>query len=157
MTTAVTGAGGGAAAMTTDEGRGRQLSHTDRNQPDAAGRGGPVADTAQGAKRPSRPSSGLVFAPALGAFFAALALLAFQLRAGQDPALGPAEPTAQVQQKPRKVLIRKVIRRVVVHHPPTSAPSSPAAVQTSAPQTTTPAPAPAAPAPAPAPLTTQSS
>jgi hypothetical protein len=46
-------------------------------------------------RRRSKPPAGWVFAPALGAFFAALALLAFQVRAGQDPALGPAEPTAQ--------------------------------------------------------------
>ena len=62
-----------------------------------------------------------MFGAALGVFFAALALLAFQVRAGQDPALGPAQPVAQVQKpKPRRVLIRKVIKRVVIHHPPAS-------------------------------------
>ncbi|HWM10830.1 MAG TPA: hypothetical protein VNO82_15855, partial [Solirubrobacteraceae bacterium] len=67
-------------------------------------------------RRPSKPSSGWVFAPALGAFFAALTLLAFQVRSGNDPALGPAEPqpVAQVQKKPKRVLIRKVIKRIVV-------------------------------------------
>jgi hypothetical protein len=105
-----------------------------------------------------------VFGGALGAFFVTLALLAFQVRAGQDPALGPAQPVAQVQKpKPRRILIRKVIKRVVIHHPPASGGAAPAPA---APQATTSAPAPApaaapatapAPAPAPAPLTTQSS
>jgi hypothetical protein len=119
--------------------------------------------TTDAPRRPAKRAAGWVFGAALGTFFAALALLAFQVRAGQDPALGSPQPTAQAQTKPRRILIRRVIKRVVIHHPPTSsaAPSSPAAVQTSAPQTTTPAPAPAAPAPAPAPgpapLTTQSS
>jgi hypothetical protein len=107
-------------------------------------------------RRPAKPRAGWVFGGALGAFFAALALLAFQVRAGQDPALGPAQPVAQVQKpKPRRILIRKVIERVVVHHPPaSSSTSAPAPVRASAPRTTTSAPAPA---PAPAPLTTQSS
>ena len=119
---------------------------------------GAAVTTMTDARRPpKKPPAALVFAPALGAFFAALALLAFQVRAGQDPALGSTEPVAQTQVKPRRVLIRRVIKRVVVHHPPASSgSSSPApAVQASAPQTTS-APAPV-PAPAPAPLTTQSS
>jgi hypothetical protein len=129
-----------------------------------APRGGAVADGATRrpqAARPRKPAAGWVFGAALGAFFAALALLAFQVRAGEDPALGPA-PAAQ-QAKPRQVLIRRVIKRVVVHHPPDSAAAPPAAVRTSAPAPATAAPAPAAPAPpapapaAPAPLTTQSS
>jgi hypothetical protein len=112
-------------------------------------------------RRPAKPRAGWVFGGAFGAFCAALALLAFQVRAGQDPALGPAQPVAQVQPaKPRRILIRKVIKRVVIHHSPTaSAPAAPAQTS-SAPQTTTSAPAPSpapAPAPAPAPLTTQSS
>ena len=109
-------------------------------------------------RRPSKPAPGWVFGGALGAFFAALALLAFQVRAGQDPALGPAQPVAQqVDSKPRRILIRKVIKRVVVHHP-AAASAAPAPVESSAPRTTISAPAPArAPAPAAAPLTTQSS
>jgi hypothetical protein len=107
---------------------------------------------------PAKPRAGWVFGGALGAFFAALALLAFQVRAGEDPALGPAQPVAAVQkQQPRRILIRKVIKRVVIHHPASNS-SAPAL----APRTTTSAPAPAPapapePAPAPAPLTTQSS
>ena len=117
----------------------------------------PGGDRAAARRPPEKPHAALVFAPALGAFLAALALLAFQVRAGQDPALGAAEPVAQAQVKPRRVLVRKVIERVVVHHPPTGTSAStppPAAVRTSAPQATTTAPAPA---PAPAPLTTQTS
>jgi hypothetical protein len=141
-TGAVVAAGvGGVATTMTDEVRGGWSSDSEPRRPQR------------------KPPAGWVFAPALGAFFAALALLAFQVRAGEDPALGPAEPTAQAQTQPRRVLIRRVIERVVIHHLPTTSPSSPAAVQTSAPEATTPAPAPAAPepAPAPAPLTTQSS
>jgi hypothetical protein len=130
-----------------------------RDREAAPGDGG--RDRATARRPPEKPPAALVFAPALGAFLAALALLAFQVRAGQDPALGPAEPVAQAQVKPRRVLVRKVIKRVVVHHPPAGSSSTapaPAAVRTSAPQTTTAAPAPApAPAPAAAPLTTQSS
>lgn len=118
------------------------------------------ATSAGAARRPSKPPAGWVFGGALGAFFVALALLAFQVRAGNDPALGPAQPVAHVQPaKPRRILIRKVIKRVIIEHPPaSSAPSAaPAHVRTSAPRTTAPAPAAPAPAPAPAPLTTQSS
>ena len=79
------------------------------------------AGSGQPPRRPAKPRAGWVFGGALGAFFAALALLAFQVRAGQDPALGPAQPVAQVQKpEPRRILIRKVIKRVVVHHPPAS-------------------------------------
>jgi hypothetical protein len=120
----------------------------------AAGAGG-AATTMTDARRPSKPPARWVFVPALGAFFAALALLAFEVRVGQDPALGPGEPIAQTQTRPRRVLVRRVIERVVIHHPATG--SSAAAVRTPAPTTTRSAPAPAAPAPAPAPLTTQSS
>jgi hypothetical protein len=127
--------------MMTDGARGDLGSHSEPKRP----------------RRRRNPSAGWVFGPALGAFFAVLALLGFQVRAGSDPALG--EPAAQAQQ-PRQVLVRRVITRVVIHHPATPQPttSSPAAVQASAPATTTTAPPPApAPAPAPAPLTTQSS
>lgn len=135
------------AAMTTE----RRPSGDDARAAEARG-GAP--------RRASKPPAGWVFGGTLGAFFAALALLAFQVRAGQDPALGPAQPVAQVQQgKPRRILIRKVIKRVVIHRPPAPSTASGAAtpVRTSAPSATRSAPAPAAPAPAPAPLTTQSS
>ena len=137
MTTAGTAAVADGAAMTTDG---------------AAGAGRPL-------RRPSKPPAGWVFGAALGAFFAALALLAFQVRAGEDPALG--QPTAQAQSaQPRRVLIRRVIERVVVHHPAQSSagaePAAPAPATTSSAPAPAPEPAPA-PAPAPAPLTTQSS
>ena len=90
-------------------------------------------------RRPSKPPAGWVFGAALGAFFAALALLAFQVRTGEDPALG--QPTAQTQPaQPRRVLIRRVIERVVVHHPAES--SAGAAPVAPAPATTSSAPAP---------------
>ena len=108
MTTSATAAVAGEAAMTTDARRGDSGSHSEPRQPHAA-------------RRPAKPPAGWVFGAALAAFFAALALLAFQVRAGRDPALGPAQPVAQVQTKPRRVLIRRVIERVVIHHPPTAA------------------------------------
>jgi hypothetical protein len=85
-----------------------------------------------------------------GAFLAALAFLAGQVRDGRDAALGPAEPAATP--RPRVVIVRRVIRRVVVTDP---APRTRTAV--AAPPPAAPAPAPTAPAPAPAPLTTRSS
>jgi hypothetical protein len=160
------GADGAATTMTEAGGPGAtERPDASRRSPAEAGRRPP----ADARRRPSKPPAGWVFAPALGAFFAALALLAFQVRAGQDPALGPAEPAAaQAQPKPRRILIRRVIERVVVHHPPTGTPapaqtrepaattSAPAPATTSAPAPAAPAPAPE-PAPAPAPLTPHSS
>ena len=52
----------------------------------------------------------------LGAFFALLAILAVQVRAGGDPALGPAKPAAEVAQR-RVIVHRVVLRRVVVTRP----------------------------------------
>ena len=109
-----------------------------------------------------RPGAWPMIGLTAGAFFAAMAFLAGQVRDGRDPALGPAEPVAQ--KKPRVVVVRRIVKRTVVHHPAPrtsggAAPASPAPVTSSAPAPaqSAPAPAPAAPAPAPAPLTTQSS
>lgn len=87
----------------------------------------------------------------LAAFLVVLALLAIQLRAGRDPALGDkgAKPAA------RRVLVRRIVRRVVVIHviPPSSqaAAATPSgsgpAVPSSAPVVSAPAPAPLPPAP----------
>jgi ABC-type Fe3+-hydroxamate transport system substrate-binding protein len=117
--------------------------------------------------RRRKPAPGWIFGGALGTFFAALALLAVQVRAGNDPALSEPTPkaVAAADVRPRKVIVkRKVIKRIVVHHPRATAAataSSGAAPTVSAPATTSapsaPAPAAPAPAPAPAPLTTQSS
>ena len=95
----------------------------------------------------------------LAGFMVLLALLAWQLGRGRDPALG-AEVAAEPA--PRRVVIhRKIIRRVIVDVPP-GAGSSAAAPQAVAPQAaaspsraaapvSAPAPPAAAPAPAPAP------
>ena len=83
--------------MTTEPGTGTPAARDAAAQGDgneAARRGARAAAR----KPPRKPPAGWVFAPALGAFLAALALLAFQVRAGQDPALGPAEPVAQERQ-----------------------------------------------------------
>ena len=59
----------------------------------------------------ARPAG--VMLASLGAFFALLAILAVQVRAGGDPALGPAKPAAEVAQR-RVIVHRVVLRRVVV-------------------------------------------
>ena len=121
-----------------------------------------------------KPGPFPVMAGSAGLFFAIAALLAFQMRAGADPALGKPKPVvvAQATPEPRKVLIRRVIVTRIVEHRPrrgatrTTTPAAsgsgaapaPSAPQAAAPAPAAPAPAPAAPAPAPAaPLTTQSS
>jgi hypothetical protein len=143
-------AAGDVAAMMTEGGRGDSVAHTATQQPHVDTRGGLGSNSEP--RRPQRRklASGWVFGASLGAFFVTLALLAFQLRAGQDPALGATTPVAQ--QQPRKVILkRRLIERIVVDDPAQPTASPPSAVQTSEPTTT------AAPAPAPAPLTTQSS
>ena len=130
-----------------------------------------------------KPGPFPVIAGSAGLFFAVVALLGFQMRAGADPALGKGKPVvvAQATPAPRKVLVRRVVVTRIVEHRPrrgaataagggTGAGASPgggassggggAASAPSAPSQSAPAPAPAAPAPAPAPaapLTTQSS
>jgi len=114
-------------------------------------------------KRGPRPST--VVLSTLAAFLAILAFLAFQVRAGHDPALSRSSgqvAAVQQQQQPKRIVVRKVeddyvITKVVPA--PRSATSvqpalttgssgggSPAPVVTSSPAPA-PAPAPAAPAP----------
>jgi len=89
----------------------------------------------------------------LGAFFALLAVLAVQVRAGSDPALGPAQPVASADQR-RVVVHRVVLRRVIV----TDRAGGPAAAPVASSGGAAPAPAAPAPsAPAPAPVTTGAS
>lgn len=104
-----------------------------------------------------KPSPFGLLAGSLAVFFALLAFLAVQVRAGGDPALGPPKPAASVE--PRRVIVHRVIvRRIVVtdrvRTPRTAvgapAPAAPAGGPVSV------APAPSAPAPA-APVTTGSS
>jgi hypothetical protein len=141
-----------AATMKTDRGDETQPTATAATEEQPATRG-PAGAGGRRPARISRPGPEWVFGGAVGAFFAALALLAVQVRAGADPALGPAEPAAQAPSQPREIVLRRVIRRVVVD-PPRAARSADAAA-VAAPEPAAPAPEPAAPAPAP--LTTQSS
>jgi len=94
----------------------------------------------------------------LAGFFALLAVLAVQVRAGEDPALGAAETPAAAAPARRVVVHRVVLRRVVVTDP---APRRSVASGGPAPRGGTapaaPAPVAAAPAPPPAPVTTGSS
>jgi hypothetical protein len=60
-----------------------------------------------------KPSPFGLLAGSLAAFFALLAFLAEQVRAGGDPALGPPKPAATAE--PRRVIVHRVIvRRIVV-------------------------------------------
>ena len=121
-------------------------------------------------RRRGRPSPSTVVLGSLAAFLAILAFLAFQVRAGHDPALSAQTSVAQVQQQPRQVVVRKVeddyvITKVVPAPQSTSSPQPAlttgssggggASASTSSPApviTSSPAPAPA-PAPTPAPVT----
>ena len=107
---------------------------------------------------------------ALALFLSVLVLLAWQVRSGRDPALGAGRqrPCAVAQAPPRRVLVRKIVRRVidekVVERDDAPRPSSPAVPAAAArrraarrPPSCTRAPAPA-PAPAPAaPIVTKTS
>lgn len=111
--------------------------------------------------RRRRPSPSIVALTSLAAFFAVLALLAFQLRAGHDPALSRSTTVARAQLNPQRVIVRRVeddyvITKVVPAPRATgvSTSASGGGVTQSAPQIVSSSPAPAsAPAAAPAPVT----
>jgi hypothetical protein len=134
----------------------------------------PEAPAARRREPIRKPGAFPVIAASLGLFLAITALLAFQMRAGADPALGKGEPQVQAAATPaapRRVLIRRVIVTRIVEHrrrrddgaPAPGAAAAPATASAPAPSApSAPAPAPAAPAPAPAapapaPLITRSS
>jgi hypothetical protein len=100
-----------------------------------------------------KPSPFGLLAGSLAAFFALLAFLAVQVRAGGDPALGQPKPAATAE--PRRVIVHRVIvRRIVVTD---RAPAGRTVERAASGQAASaPAPAPSAPAPA-APVTTGSS
>jgi hypothetical protein len=113
--------------------------------------------TDRGRPRITKPGPFPVVGGTLAVFFVVMTLLAFQLRAGADPAIGAGEPQRDAASPAPRIVIRRrvVVTRIVEHRrrrasTPTagagSAPAPPAAA----------APAPPA-APAPAPLTTRSS
>ena len=85
----------------------------------------------------SKPSPLIVIGGSFGLFFAITALLAFQMRAGADPAIGAGEPqqvAAATPPPPRKVLVRRVIVTRIVEHRPRrddggSAPAAAAAAE----------------------------
>ena len=116
-------------------------------------------------RRPARGKPGILptLLTSAACFLVLFEFLAFQLRSGNDPALGAGTPAAAEAPRRPTVIDRKLIRTRVVHAP--SAPATPPATGT--PVSTgsvgaTPATAPAAasapaPAPAPAPPVTSSS
>jgi hypothetical protein len=76
--------------------------------------------------------------------------LAFQLRGGNDPALGAGPVTAATPKRP-VVINRRIVQRRVVHLPPRQTPAAAGSLAGSAVPATPATPAPAAPvAPAPA-------
>jgi hypothetical protein len=120
------------------------------------------------ARAPRRPSPGWVVGGASAAFVAVLFLLALQVRAGRDAALGAGTPVAAVPEPPRPVVVRRIVRTTVVTHVvraraatagrATATPvGAPAATGGPAPAAATRAPVAPASAPAPAPVTTQAS
>jgi len=60
-----------------------------------------------------KPSPFGLIAGSLAAFFALLAFLAVQVRAGGDPALGPPRPAATAESR-RVIVHRMIVRRIVV-------------------------------------------
>lgn len=91
-------------------------------------------------------SSGLPVATIAGALFCVVLIyLALQIRAGQDPAIGPVKPGADT---PGQVVVRRIVVRRIVEDP--------AAVASGggqpAPSSAAVAPVAVAPAPAPAPV-----
>jgi hypothetical protein len=138
--------------------------------PDAAGT--PPAGTPArppSASRKPRPqrAAAVAYGGSAAAFAAVLGALSWQLAAGGDPAIGKGEPAASTP-PPKRVLVRRIVRRVVTTREPREAPaavasstapaaSAPAAPPASSAPATAPAPPPPAPAPAPAPPTTRSS
>jgi len=89
----------------------------------------------------------------LGALLVVLNLLAWQLHAGSDPALGAGGAESQVAKK--RVVVRRIIQRVVVTRVIPAVRSEPRAPTSTSPAPSAPtpssAPAAAATAPAPAP------
>jgi hypothetical protein len=115
-------------------------------------------------RRAPRPTATL--AAGLALFAAVLVLLAWQVRSGRDPALGAGrQPVRVAQAPPRRVLVRKIVRRVIDEKviEREDAPAAAAAPATPASPTVAVSSAPAvvyaspAPAPAPAPVVTRSS
>src|SRR3954470_9293360 len=83
--------------------------------------------------RPRRPRPTLVIASSLALFLAVFALLAWQMRAGRDPALSAVAKAARPP-APRRVVVRRVVvtkRHVVIvedeDEEPSAASAAPAA------------------------------
>jgi hypothetical protein len=112
------------------------------------------------APRRRRPSGKPIVVISLAAFFAVLALLAFQMRSGHDPALSASATATQARQSQQRVVVREVdddyvITRVIPAASPGATPAPPLTTGSSGGSHAS-APAPAAvvaPAPAPAPVT----
>ncbi len=113
------------------------------NPPEAAARSERTA-------RRRRPGPGAVIAASAATFAMLFGFLTYQLRSGNDPAIGVASTASSA---PGKVLVRRVIRRrvitTVVPAASSSAGTSMAASSSSSPVVTSSAPTTAAPAPAP--------
>ncbi|MEA2134430.1 MAG: hypothetical protein QOC68_2339 [Solirubrobacteraceae bacterium] len=102
------------------------------------------------ARAAARRAGGMaVVLGSLALFLVLLAALAGRVRAGEDPALGPATPVPDVAQ--RRVIVRRVVlRRIIITDPAPRPRRRPvAAAPSGAPAVSSPPPAAVAPAPAP--------
>ncbi|MDA0142610.1 hypothetical protein OJ962_34310, partial [Solirubrobacter sp. CPCC 204708] len=136
------------------------LARPDASTPDPAPAAADTPPPSGGSSRPAaaraarppikKPGAFPVIAGSCGLFFAILALLGFQMRAGKDPAIGKGEPVqlAAATPQPRQIIRRRVIITRIVEHRPRRAPatSAPATGGGSAPASPS-APATSAPAP----------
>jgi len=98
--------------------------------------------------RPRRPGPMPVISGTIALFAVSFGFLTYQLRSGNDPALGTQALASTAATRP--VIVRRVIkRRVITRVVPTPGASAAVPVTTSAPLTSSSAPVISAPAPAP--------
>ncbi len=106
--------------------------------------------------RRRRPGPGAVIAASAATFAMLFGFLTYQLRSGNDPAIGGSATAASAA--PSKVLVRRVIRRrVITTIVPASSPGTGATTSSASSSPVMTSSAPTTAAPAPAPVTTSAS
>ncbi len=89
---------------------------TDRRRvpPGPAPLSAPSGTVRNSRRAPRPPHAVTTTAVALVLFIVAMTFLGWQMRNGQDPALGAGSPVATAPPQPRRVLIRRIQRKVIV-------------------------------------------